>query len=313
MTKPTVDSELETRLDALINEGHDARDAGDPAAAVARWEQAWELLPDPKLEWDYYGQALTLDLTKACLEAGDVARAATWCERLDEAYAPHDETSRMLVDFEKAKLLFRGGQPDLAHAYFDAIYKVKGKRVFDGESPDYYEFYQSWTPARRAKPASTQAGWELEIPAPGTGAPQTALDDATHAAVVERLDEGDNYLDLDAPQAAAEQYVAGLRLLPEPRTQWEHATMLYTALTDACLALTQYAEAEQAARYAMETEQGRGNGYVWLRLGDALRGQGRDADALEAYTSAWMTEGDELFEGEDDALAMLDAAGVRKG
>ena len=63
----------------------------------------------------------------------------------------------------------------------------------------------------------------------------------------------------------------------------------------------------------MQSQNGLGNGYVWLRLGDALREQGRDKEALEAYTSAYMVEGDELFEGEDEALAMLDAAGIRKG
>lgn len=314
MKRPTVDSELEPQLDDLINEGFDARDAGDHATAVARWRDAWELLPEPKLQWDYYGQTLTRELTNSTIEAGDLSQSAEWVERLDEAYTPHSDASRMLVDFVKAKLYYRAGEPDLAWAYFDAIYKVKGRRAFEGEDPAYYEFYTSHTPgaAGDAKPASETAGWEMTVPQPGAGEAQTELSDDVHAAVSEKLAEGDNYMDMGAPQAAAEQYVAAIERLPQPYTQWEAAMMLYVALCDACLELSQYREAEQAGRFALESPDGKGNGYVWLRLGDALRGQDRDGEALEAYTSAYMLEGDELFDGEDEALAMLDEAGIRK-
>lgn len=312
MTRPTVDPALEERLDALIGEGFDARDASDVAGAIAKWTAAWELLPEPKLQWDYYGQALTLDLAKACIEADDLAQAATWVERLDEAYRPHNDNTRMLVDFEKAKLFHKAGQPDLAYAYFDAIYKVKGKKVFDATTPDHYEFYRSHTPTTPSQPASTEAGWAAKVPAPSGGMARAELDDAAHERVTALIEEGDGFMEVDAPQAAAEKYVAALEALPQPYTQWEHALIAYVALADACLALTQYAEAEQAARFALQAPDGQRNGYVWLRLGDALRGQGRDADALEAYTGAYMLEGEELFDGEDAALAELDAAGIRK-
>lgn len=316
MTRPAVDPALEERLDVLINEGFDARHAGDVRGAVAKWSEAWDMLPEPKLQWDYYGQALTLDLTKACIECDDLSAAATWVERLDEAYSPHNDTSRMLVDFEKAKLFHKAGQHDLAYAYFDAIYKVKGKKVFDDTSPDHYEFYRSYSPTTPSgsptPPASAEAGWTAHVPEPAAGRILSELDDATHERVTGLIEEGDAYMDVDAPQAAAEKYAAALEGLPQPITQWEHSLIAYTALADACLALTQYAEAEQSARFALKAPDGQGNGYVWLRLGDALHGQGRDAQALEAYTSAYMAEGEELFEGEDEALAMLDAAGIRQ-
>lgn len=311
MNRPRLDSAQEEALDALINEGYDARDAGDLPDCIAKLREAWSLVPEPKLRWDYYGQVLTRELTNMCIEQGDLAQAAQWLERFDEAYSPHSESSRMLVDFAKAKLFYRAGQHDLAWAYFDAIYKVSGKRPFKGEAPEYYEFYSSHTPGDEApsKPVGT-AGWEISIPEPGPGESRDELDDDMHAEITRLLAEGDNYADLDAPQAAAEQYVAAIRLLPQPYTQWEAALMLYTALGDACLALTQYAEAEQALRIALQAPGGTGNGYVWLRLGDALRGEGREREALEAYTSAYMLEGKEIFEDEREAWAMLVAAGI---
>lgn len=308
MSRPTVDPALEKRLDALMEEAFDARDGGDPAAAVMKWEEAWALLPEPKLTWDYYPQGICLDVTRALIELGRLSEAATWVERLDEAYSPHSDASRMLVDFEKAKLYFRAGQPDLAHAYFDAIYRVKGQRVFDAVSPDYLEFYRSHTPG---SPDGDPGG--VRVPAPEPGRAGGALDDATHRRVVELLADGDRHLDLDAPRDAADRFVEAIEALPQPFTQWEAALQLTTALGDACLALTQYAEAEQTLRLALESPGGKGNPYVWLRLGDALHGQSRDGEALEAWTSAYALGGEELLEGEDDAIRALDAAGIRKG
>lgn len=96
-------------------------------------------MPEPKLQWDYYGQTLSRELANASIDVGDLAAGAEWVELLDEAYSPHSDSSRMLVDFVKAKLYYRAGELDLAWAYFDAIYKVKGRKVFEGEAPEYHE------------------------------------------------------------------------------------------------------------------------------------------------------------------------------
>lgn len=311
MTRPTVDGELKGRLDELIAEGVHARNADDLPGALSKWQEAWSLLPEPKLSWELYPQALTLSITDTSVDAGEIAEAARWLELVEQAYEPHTEESRVLVDFVKAKLFFRAGKDDLAFAYFDAIVKAKGTQIFDGEAPAYFEFYRSHAQPDTAT-VSPAGAPRIEVPDPGTGRPQVQLDDATHRRVLELLESGDELADGGSEAQAAEQYIEGLRLLPDPKTQWEHALMLYTALADVCLSFEQYEEAEDAARYAMQSQHGLGNGYVWLRLGDALRGQHRDKDALEAYTSAYMVEGDELFEGEDEALAMLDEAGIRE-
>jgi tetratricopeptide (TPR) repeat protein len=150
MKRPTVEGALEPVLDELINEGHDARDAGDSDGALARWHEAWDLLPEPKLKWDYYAQTITRDLANLCLETGRLREAARWVERLDDACSPHTQASRLAVDFVKAKLHYRAGERDLAWTYFDAAHKAGGRRPFQGEQPEYYDFYRSHTPATPA-------------------------------------------------------------------------------------------------------------------------------------------------------------------
>ena len=49
---------------------------------------------------------------------------------------------------------------------------------------------------------------------------------------------------------------------------------------------------------------------MWLRLGDAERGLGNTPGAVEAYTSAYLLAGREVFEDEDEAWDTLVAAGI---
>lgn len=275
MKRPTVDSALEPTLDDLVNEGHDARDAGDHAAALAKWREAWELLPEPKLKWDYYGQTITRDLAGLCIETGRLDEAVIWIDRLNEAHIPHSTESRALVDALVARLNERRAEEPTEHP---------------GPGPG--------------------AGWDVHVPEPDVGEIEAELDEAVAAEVGRQSAEADAFMERDAPGAAAAAYAAAIALLPQPYTQWEESLDLYVGLCDACLESAHFLEAEQAARIATRAPGGTGNGYVWLRLGDALRCQGRHNEAREAYLSAYELAGRELFDGEEQAWAALEEAGI---
>ena len=59
---------------------------------------------------------------------------------------------------------------------------------------------------------------------------------------------------------------------------------------------------------AAVTVGGTGNPFVWLRLGQAAFELGMDKQATDALLSAYMLEGDEIFEDEEPKLvnAVLD-------
>ncbi len=310
-SKPQLPADEAGLIDQLIQQAYDREDAGDLPGALASLEEGWDALPDPKGTWDYYDQGLTTAGATLALKSGDLSAAARWIDRMEKAYSLDDESSQIYVDGFKARLFYKGGHHDLAYAYLDAQYKVLGNRAFDGDK-ELQRFHRDYVPTETTpKFPVGPAGWEIDIPAPGVGGTGgLELEDSVYQRLLALSEAGDNFSDLEAPQAAAEEYVKALRLLPEPIAQWEAAVQLYAALGDALLALTQYDEAQRALQYALQSAEGRGNAYVWLRLGDAERGLGNTPGAVEAYTSAYLLAGREVFEDEDEAWDTLVAAGI---
>lgn len=311
MDKQQLPEAQQERLDELISDHFDDVDAGRDEAALAKVEQAWSELPEPRGAWDYYSQVLPEHAVDLTARLGQASAAAQWLERLDEALQPHSAASEVLYAGYKGKVLLAAGQQDLAWANFNTVYQALGARSFSGQDARYLEFYRSYSPSGAAPDAAAAAPSTITVPPLGGGIVLAGgeLDHATHERVVALAEDGDNLADNNAPADAARSYVQALELLPQPRYQWEAALQLYTALGDALLDLTQYDEAYEALQAALQSG-GQGNPYVWLRLGDAHRGLGRDGEALEAYTSAYMLAGEEIFEDEDGAWAMLEAAGI---
>lgn len=309
--RPQLPKELDDALDAKMDDATDLADAGDLTGALSLGDEIWDALPEPKLGWDYYPEVLSQQMCDVAIEAGRLDAAAVWLERTEQAYGEPNPTTQAIVGFKKGKLFFRAGQFELAHAYFDAAYNSDGKRRFRNEPDEYWQFYQSSTAgggAAATAPAGTTAS---PVPPEGAGTPIGGeLPDDVHAEVTRLFQEGANYEDLNAPDAAVECHTKALELLPTPRTQWEAATLLYTALADALGALDRWADAHDALQLALASPGGKGNGYVWLRLGDAHKAEGRQAQALEAYTSAYMLEGAELFEDSPEELAWLQREGI---
>lgn len=312
--RPQLPQELDDELDAKLSDAEDLADEGDFDGALALGDEVWAALPEPKLGWDYYPEILSQKMCDAAIEAGRLDSAAVWLERTTEAYGEGNPTTESIIGFKKAKLYYRAGQPDLAYAYFDAAYKADGKRRFKGEPDDYWQFYEE----ARANggvpgdgPPAAAGTADSPVPPDGGGEPTGGeLPDEIHAEVTRLFQEGANFEDLNAPDAAVESHTAALELLPTPRTQWEAATLLYTALADALGALDRWADAYEALQLALQSPDGRGNGYVWLRLGDAHRAEGRNPQALEAYTSAYMLEGTEIFADSPEELAWLQREGI---
>ncbi|MCC2591912.1 hypothetical protein LKO27_00510 [Tessaracoccus sp. OS52] len=305
--RPQLPKELDEALYARLDSARDSIDEGNYEAALAEGDAIWEALPEPKMGWDYYPEIVSQDMCAAAIEAGRLDRAAEWLERTTQAYTPLNPTSELIVDFLKAKLFLRSGNEALAYAYFDAIHQAQGKRPFQDEPPVYWEFYDG---ARKSGGIDGAAAASV-VPPAGEGTPTGAdLPDDVHAEVTRLFEEGSNYEDLNAPDAAVECHIKALELLPAPRTQWEAATLVYTALADALGALNRWGEAFDALQLALQSPGGRENGYVWLRLGDAHKADGRTPQALEAYTSAYMLEGEELFEDNPEDLGWLRKEGI---
>jgi tetratricopeptide (TPR) repeat protein len=135
-----------------------------------------------------------------------------------------------------------------------------------------------------------------------------SLDDAVYARILELAKQGDEYLENDQFRQAAQVYQEAVKLLPQPRSQWEAATWLYTALGEAFLSMEDYPAAREALTNAMHCPDAIGNPLIHLLLGEAQYELGNLNRAADELARAYLGAGDEIFEDEDPKyLAFLRA------
>ena len=118
-------------------------------------------------------------------------------------------------------------------------------------------------------------------------------------------EQGDGYEEQEDFALALESYNEALALLPEPKTDWEAATWLYTAIGDAHINQHDYDEALAAFEKALASPDGTGNPYIWYSLGQVFYQLGNLEKAKSHFLSAYMLDGDEIFQGEDPAYLEL--------
>lgn len=121
------------------------------------------------------------------------------------------------------------------------------------------------------------------------------------AANVERLsEEGNVHVDNDNFDAALKKFTAALEILPTPKNNWDAALWLYASIGDMHLFKEEYELAQTNYYNALNCPDGQASAFVHLRLGETLYELEEKDKALEHLLRAYMLEGKELFDEEED-------------
>lgn len=126
------------------------------------------------------------------------------------------------------------------------------------------------------------------------------LSDEIYDQIEEYSEQGNEYCDNEEWEEAIVCFNKALELLPEPKDDWEAATWLYVALGDAFFFLEKYEEALEHLKIARMCPEGMANPFVLLRLGEAFYELGEVELAQKHLFEAYMMEGTEIFEYEDE-------------
>jgi tetratricopeptide (TPR) repeat protein len=125
------------------------------------------------------------------------------------------------------------------------------------------------------------------------------LTDDVYNKIVILSEKGDDYAEKEQFTSALVQYNEALSLLPEPKTDWEAATWLYTAIGDAYFGKQNFEEALNAFEKALMSPDGTGNPYIWFSIGQVFFEQKNIEKAKTHFLSAYMLDGDAIFKDEN--------------
>jgi tetratricopeptide (TPR) repeat protein len=98
---------------------------------------------------------------------------------------------------------------------------------------------------------------------------------------------------------AIEQYRAALKLVPEPVEEHDAATWIYAAIGDSYFSSGSYQESAQTFLKSLSSPKALHNPFINLRLGQSFFEIGERNKAAGFLAQAYMSEGREIFEGEE--------------
>lgn len=136
--KPQLPETLRREIDAVLDRAGEAYRSGELRRSLEIAEEAWNIIPPPPYDWDYYAQSLTADFVRDYAELGDVVEVERWLPHLYAAYNDALKQDQYTLMTE-AEARLQIGQEDAARALFKRIYDIYGPDGFRGEHRQYLE------------------------------------------------------------------------------------------------------------------------------------------------------------------------------
>ncbi len=126
------------------------------------------------------------------------------------------------------------------------------------------------------------------------------LNDELYERIEELSEEGNEFADEEQYAQAKDKFEEALSLVPAPKTDWEAALWLYASIGDMNFMLGNYKECSDNMFDALNCPDAQANPFVHLRLGQALYELGNTERAKEHLLRAYMLDGEDIFEGQDE-------------
>lgn len=262
------------------------RNNGNVDLAVEMLNELWKGIPEPKY---VYAESFLVAETmiETAIGAKNKKLMQEWIPHIFEADPERYDSGER--EWYAALAEYECGNFKKAYEYFDIAKKKSGGRCFRKGDKKYQEFYSNYDPNKEVKPADSS---KEEKP--------TELTDEIYDQIEELSEQGNDYCDEEKWEKAIKCFHKALELLPEPKEDWEAATWLYAALGDAFFFLEKYDEAVENLKRARMCSDGMANPFIFLRLGESYYELGEMELAKKHLFDAYMMEGTEIFEQEDE-------------
>lgn len=298
----SISNELENEIFDLADEASELLENGKTEASLGKIRLAWEKLPESKYNTPVSHMILSelipvLNATGKYEEAVQVAK--DWIRDLETCGYKIYHTIPYILHGET--LLFLG-QPDLAkEAFYQAIKYGATKRDFNDTPAFYFDIAKKKLNDNEEILKLFQKE-VLSLPFPVFKIELAELS----AELTDRIDvlseQGSDLFDEDKFQECIEVWSEALALIPSPQNLYGETFWLETSIGDGYFMLNKFEESLVHflnAKGNIETNAYE-NPFVMLRLGELFFEVNEFNDAKEFLLRAYMLEGEELFETEEE-------------
>jgi tetratricopeptide (TPR) repeat protein len=133
-------ADVRQQIDDLLRQAGEAERGGEPERSEKLSLKAWDMLPEPKLDWEFYSNIIPRDNLIFYRDRHQFDKALQWLAITRDSYGPGRNDS---VEFLAATLWYEMGNLDEAFDEFDRLYKAFKARPFQGKDRKYLDFYMS--------------------------------------------------------------------------------------------------------------------------------------------------------------------------
>lgn len=292
--------ELEDKTFAIQGESFLLLQQGNKEEAVNKIKEAWDLLPEPKFNTSC-SDTILCQLVETLAQVGRHAEARPfldkWMHDLENSgYRIIDTTPFILSgenhlyaeDPEKAKAEFYRA---LRHGATKRAFSDKPALYFDiatGKITDNYEIIALFAKETAKDPKKAPA--------------HTDLSDEVIEQIEELSESGNSLFDTEDYVNAIEVWQQALSLIPHPQHTYAESQWLETSIGDAYFLVEEHGKALTCFHNAAANveENGYENPFIMLRLGQTLWENNQLEAAKEYLLRAYMFEGAEIFENDDN-------------
>lgn len=136
-----INPELENRIISIIEEGNRHEENKDYDKAILAYETAWDLIPEPKLNWTMISPWICACFLGAHMEKHSLLTAKKWAEmQLETPFSDID----VAPYFDIGMVCYELKQYSESFYYFDKVFSMGKERPFKERPKKYFDFYLSY-------------------------------------------------------------------------------------------------------------------------------------------------------------------------
>ncbi len=260
--------------------------------------EAWDKIPNNKYEYPLC-YSIIMNILSVAIDANYVDIMLEWVDKI--FYANLDRFDDGDRELWAGRVAYETGDKDKALEYFKVAVKKSGGRCFYyDEDMKYKQFLLEETIKDKDDQEIKLDNMIIPKKYEDEEYEDMELDDEIYEEIVELSDKGNELMEDGEFNEAMEVFKKALNLIPEPKDIWEASTWVYAALGDASFFSEDYEAGLNYMFEALKCPDGIGNPFILLRIGQCFFELDNIYKAKEYLLQAYMLEGEEIFEVEDD-------------